>query len=456
MKKIAVLGAGFVSKPAVDYFIDRCGYEVIVTSLHRSDAQKIIRGRSSGRPVAWSVDQLDMLDRMVAEVDLVMSMIPPAMHITVARACLAHQKNLVTTSYISPAMEALDETCRKRGILILNEIGEDPGLDNMSVKREIDRVKAQGGEISEVISYGAGLPAFEHNNNPLGYKLSWSPKGLLAAAQTSATYLRKGQQIHVPTRDLFNHHWFVDLEGLGTFETYPNRDCTQYLIPFGLKKDVTLFRGLLRYAGWCSFMGGLADLNLLDAAAEKDFSRTSYAQLMAMLIGEENTDHILAKTADFLGTRPNSDLIKKLDWLGLFGDQPIGLSKGSNADVLVELMMRKMSYGPLEHDMVILHSEITAKFADREERRVASLLVKGQPGGDTAMSRAVSLPAAIAARRMLEGKIKARGVLRPTLQTIYQPVLDEMCEFGYRFKQRVIVNDTPVDRRNALSNHWSA
>jgi saccharopine dehydrogenase-like NADP-dependent oxidoreductase len=390
-----------------------------------------------------------MLDRMVGEVDLVMSMIPPAMHIPVAQACLAHQKHMVTTSYISPAMEALDDACRKRDILILNEIGEDPGLDNMGVKREIDHVKARGGEISGVISYGAGLPAFEHNNNPLGYKISWSPKGLISAAQASATYLRKGQKVHVPARDLFDHHWFVDLEGIGTFETYPNRDCTKYLRPFGLKNDVSLFRGLLRYAGWCNLMKGLADLQLLDTTDEKVFAPKSYARLMAMLIGEENSDDILAKTADFLGIRRNSDLIKKLDWLGLFGEQPIAISQGSNADVLVELMSRKMSYGPFEQDMVILHNEISAKFPNRQEKRVASLLVKGEPGGDTAMSRAVSLPAAIAARRILEGKIRARGVQRPTLKTIYQPVLDEMCEFGYRFKQKTISIDTSVNRCNA-------
>ncbi|MBU2514658.1 saccharopine dehydrogenase NADP-binding domain-containing protein [bacterium] len=437
MKKIAVLGAGFVSKPAVDYFLDKCGYEVLVTSLHKTEAEKIVRGRSSGKAIAWSIDRLDLLDRLVGEVDLVMSMIPPSMHIPVAEACLKHRKNLVTTSYISPAMGALDEACRNRDILILNEIGEDPGLDNMGTKRLIDQVRSEGGTVTGVTSYGAGLPAFEHNNNPFGYKFSWSPKGMILAAQTPAVYLRRGEKVEVAARDLFDHHWLVDLDGIGSFETYPNRDCTHYLKSFELGDDISLYRGLLRYTGWCNTMKGLGDLNLFDTTLEKEFAGITHAQFVAALIGENSTDNILQKTADFLNTGKNSDLIKKLKWLGFFNDEEIAVNKGTNADILVNLMTRKMSYGQLEKDMVIVHNEVMAEFSDRTEKRISTLLVKGEPGGDSAMSRAVSLPAAIASKLILEGQIGTKGVQRPTLKSIYQPVLKEMGEFGYQFKHKI-------------------
>ncbi len=438
MKKIAVLGAGFVTKPAVDYFIDHCGYKVIVTSLKKTEAEKIIGGRPNSKAIAWTIDQLDLLDSLVSEVDLVMSMIPPAMHLPVAEACLKHQKNMVTTSYISPEMKGLSEQCCNRGILILNEIGEDPGLDNMAAKQMIDQVKAEGGEVRSLISYGAGLPSFEHNNNPFGYKFSWSPKGVLLAAQTPAAYLNNGKKVEVPAGDLFDHHWLVDLEGVGTFETYPNRDCSEYLKSFDINDDVSLFRGILRFPGWCNTMRGLTDLDLLDVADEKDFEGKSYAQFIASLIGEKNSENILCNTADFLNVKANSDLIHKMQWLGLFAHQKIAISKGTNADVLVDLMLSKMSYSALEKDMVIVHAEIVAEFSNRKEKRVSTMLVKGEPGGDSAMSRAVSLPAAIASKLILEGKIKAKGVQRPTLPEIYQPVLQEMETFGYTFVQNTI------------------
>jgi len=436
VKKIAVLGAGFVTKPAVDYFIDRCGYAVTVTSLKQSQAERLLGGRPSSRAMALSMEQLDRLDGLVGEVDLVLSMIPPSLHLPVAKACLKHRKTMVTTSYISPGMAALDQECRTRGVLILNEIGEDPGLDNMASKRLIDQVQGAGGNITAVVSYGAGLPAFEHNTNPMGYKFSWSPMGMVLAAQTPAAYLEGGKKIEVPAGDLFDHHWLVDLEGIGTFETYPNRDCTQYLESFQLGTDVSLFRGILRYIGWCNTMKRMADLSLFDTTRIKNVQGSTYAAFTAALIGESDPAHIEAKVARHLGIKETSDSIKKLKWLGFFENRNMRVSRGTNADILVDMLLRKMAYGPMEKDMVIVHTEISAEYPNYDEKRSSTLLVKGQPGGDSAMSRAVSLPAAIASRLILEGRISQKGVWRPTTQSIYQPVLDEMRSFGYRFKDR--------------------
>jgi saccharopine dehydrogenase (NADP+, L-glutamate forming) len=193
-----------------------------------------------------------------------------------------------------------------------------------------------------------------------------------------------------------------------------------------------------------STMKGLSDLQLFDTTAEKDFADTTYAAFTANLIGADCPENILQKTARFFNIRDTSDLINKLKWLGFFNDQRIDMIKGTNADILVDMMIRKMSYAPLEKDMVIIHNEIIAKFPTCEEKRVSTLLVKSEPGGDSAMSRAVSLPAAIASKLILEGKIRAKGVQRPTLRAIYQPVLDEMSGFGYRFKDKTIKTDRTV------------
>ena len=230
MKRVLVLGTGYVVKPLVDYFIDKCKYEVLVASRDNKHSGLIVAGRALGNRVLWSATPpYNELDEMVKGVDLVVSMIPPNMHVIVANVCLKHGINMVTTSYISPEMKALDEKVKKAGIIVLNEIGEDPGIDHMGAMKMINQVKKEGGKIKSFKSYGSGIPSFEHNNNPYGYKFSWSPRGLLTAAQTPATYIQNGQKIEVSGENLFESSWLVDVEGLGTFETYPNRDSTNYI-----------------------------------------------------------------------------------------------------------------------------------------------------------------------------------------------------------------------------------
>jgi len=437
VKKVAILGAGFVTKPLVDYLIDRCNYNVIIATRTKEKADAIIAGRSLGRSMQWTADQQDVLDRLVQEVDLVISMIPPTMHIPVAQACLRHKKPLVTTSYISPEMQELDDEARERDVLLLNELGEDPGLDHMGAKQMIDDVDREGGSVTSLISYGAGLPSFEHNRNPFGYKFSWSPRGVMLAAQTAAGYLRDGEVIDVPAEDLFSHHWLVDIDDVGTFETYPNRDSVHYAPSFGLEEARSLYRGLLRFPGWCNTMKSLVALNMLDGTEIRDFSQKSYLQFTSQLAGRSNGT--VEDVAAFLDQEANSDVMNRLRWLGLFEGTPVAVKRGANVDVLVDLMLKKKSYAPGEKDMILVHDEIITEFDNKKERRLSTLLVEGIPYGDSAMSRAVSLPAAISARRIMEGELKLTGVRMPTLPEIYRPILDELdSEFDFRFRHKTI------------------
>lgn len=434
LKTVVILGAGLVTKPLADYLMDRCGYRVIMATRTTAKAEAIIAGRSLGRAVAWTVDQRDTLDKLVNEADLVVSMLPPSMHVPVANACLRAGRHLVTTSYISPEMQSLDREACEKGVLLLNEIGEDPGIDHMGAKRLIDEVTAEGGKVTALTSYGAGLPSFQHNRNPMGYKFSWSPRGVMLAAQTPAAYLKEGKTVDVPADQLFDHHWLVDIEGLGTFETYPNRDSLRYLQHFGLDESASLYRGLLRFVGWCNTMKSLIALNLLEGNEIKDFSGKTYREFTTALIGK--SDGSAEDVADNLGLEHNSDVMKRLKWLGLFDEIPITITRGANVDVLVDLMLRKMSYGPGETDMIIVHDEVVAEFKGRKEKRLSTLCVEGIPDGDSAMSRAVSLPAAIATRLILEGEINLSGVHMPTLPDIYKPVLNELENIGFRFQHR--------------------
>jgi len=440
MKRVLVLGTGYVVKPLVDYFIDKCKYEVLVASRDNNLSGLIIAGRVLGKRVLWNATPpYNELGEMVKGVDLVVSMIPPNMHVIVAKACLKYGINMVTTSYISPEMKALDENAKKAGIIILNEIGEDPGIDHMGAMQMINQVNEEGGKIKSFKSYGSGIPSFEHNNNPYGYKFSWSPRGLLTAAQTPAVYIQNGQKIEVSGENLFESSWLVDIEGLGTFETYPNRDSTNYIKDYGLTDISDFYRGLLRHPGYCNSIQSMKDLNLLSDEESHNLQGVTYKQFTASLIGVNENIDIRQAVSDKLNLKVSSDIIKQLQWLGLFDDAQIPISKGTNADVLLGLMREKMAYKDHEKDMIIIHNEAIVEFDNRMEKRIATMKVEGRPYGHSAMSRAVGLPAAIASRLILEGAIRSKGVLKPITEEIYKPVLAELAENSYKFEHKTQV-----------------
>lgn len=437
MKKVAVLGAGYVVKPMVDYFIDVCKYEVIIATRTVSKAEKVIAGRPLGTSVSWTIDQVDILEIIIQKVEVVVVMTPRSTHATVAELCLKHKTTMITTDFKHPGIECFDEEAKKQNTLILTELGEDPGLDNMGLKQMIDKANAEGGKITKIDSYGSGIPSFEHNRNPWGYKFSWDPNGLMRSAVSPATYQVNGKVIEVPAK--FEHHRLVDVHGIGTFETYPSNDSTRYINEFGLDKNITIYKGLLRYIGYCNTMINLLKIKLIENTQEKDFTNTTYSQFISDLIGSSTTEDIKMKFAESLNMHINDDFIKKLDWLGLFENNQISIDKGTNSNLLVDLMLKKMAYEPYEKDMIIVHNEMIVEFPDKKEKWISSMLNEGIPNGDSAMSRAVSLPPAIAAKLILEGKITRKGVCMPSTKEMYEPILNEMETFGFTFKKETII-----------------
>ena len=437
MRKVSVLGAGYVVKPMVDYFIDVCKYEVVIATRTVSKAEKIIAGRSLGTPISWTIDQVDALEKIIRDVELVVVMIPRSCHAVVAELCLKHKTPMITTDFKHPGIECFDEEAKKRNTLILTELGEDPGLDNMGLKQMIDDVHAAEGKITEINSYGAGIPSFEHNRNPWGYKFSWDPNGLMRSAVSPATYQIDGKAIEASIK--FEHHKLVDVHGIGTFETYPSSDSTRYLAEFGLDSNISIFKGLLRNIGYCNTMINLLKIKLIENTQEKNFENMTYSQFIANHIGSSSIDNIKTQFARSMSLDVNDDLIKKLDWLGIIEDVQISINQGTNSNLLVDLMLKKMAYEPHEKDMIIIHNEMVVEFPDRNEKRIASMLVEGIPYGDSAMARAVSLPPAIAAKLILDGKITEKGVCMPSTKEMYEPILKEMETFGFSFKKETIV-----------------
>lgn len=440
MKKIAIIGAGLMTKPIVDYFIDNIGYKVTMLNRTLEKAEKIIGNRPLGKALGWANNNTETLDSVIKNADIVISMVPKPLHIKVAKSCLKYKKNMITASYEIPELMALKDEVEKQGILILNELGEVPGMDHFGTQVLLEEIKNDGGRVISLNSYGSGIPSFESNNNPMGYKFSWDPRTVFVAAQTAGAYLVRGKKISIPGNKLFEKFWFVDIEGLGTFETYPNKDVEKYVKPFGLDDDVSFYRGLLRYSGYCNNMSYMEALGLFDNVNFNNLENKTFRQFTASLIDSDSSPSIEERLAKYLKIESNVDIIHRLKWLGLFDDTLIPLDKGTNLDVLLNRMLEKMQYAPGEKDMIILHIEIIAEFENgKKEKRIATMVVKGDPEGETAMSRAVALPTAIATRLVVDGVIKATGLkMPPTLPELYKPALEELKKFGFEFSIKKI------------------
>jgi saccharopine dehydrogenase (NADP+, L-glutamate forming)/spermidine synthase len=427
------LGAGFVAGPVVKYFLERPETDVTVADMELEKAKALVGSRANGQALVLNLRDQDGLNKVIAGADVVVSLVPYTFHPLVAETCIALRRNMVTTSYVGEAMRALDEKAREAGIVILNEVGLDPGIDHMEAMRIIHEVKNQGGKILGFTSYCGGLPAPEANNNPFGYKFSWSPRGVLLAGKNAAHYLKDGQDVQVSAESLFDHYTMIPVEGLGRFEGYPNRDALPYIGLYGIPETRTMFRGTLRYPGWCETLKKIADLGLLEQD-EMDLRGKTHADLVRDLAGAPEAQDIKSELRRKLGLKPDSKVIDKLEWLGLLSENRISLEYGSPLDVLEMLMLKRLQYEEGERDMVVLQHEFVAVDDRGKKQKITSTLIDfGVPGGDSSMARTVGLPAAVGTRLVLEGRIRRTGVSVPVHPEVYGPILEELENHGIVF-----------------------
>ncbi|MBU1014173.1 MAG: saccharopine dehydrogenase NADP-binding domain-containing protein [Bacteroidetes bacterium] len=425
MKKVLILGAGMVVKPIVTYLLNK-NYFVSVASRTKSKADKMINGHSNGNSIAWTVDQETLLDEMIAEHDLTVSLLPYAHHVMVAKLCIKHGKNMVTTSYVQPAMKELDGVARDAGILILNEIGLDPGIDHMSAMRIIDNIHKKGGAVEEFYSFCGALVAPEVEKNPFCYKFSWAPKGVVMAGNNEGKYLRKGEIKYIPTEDLFKNPIRLDFPEVGELEVYPNRDSLPYLNLYGIPEAKTMFRGTFRYKKWCEVLDAIKSLKLI-AYDKLNLEGFSYAEFMSKMINENNSENIKDKVAARLDVSIDSNPIAAMEWLGLFSDEKMNRLEDSPFEVISDLMIEKMMIQEDERDMVVMQHTFVAKYADGKREVIKSRMLDfGTLKTDTSIARTVALPAACGVEMILEGKINARGVHIPVIPEIYNPILDQL------------------------------
>lgn len=441
MQSIFVIGAGRSSSSLISYLLTHASFEnwrVKVGDVSLELAQQKIAGHEKGEAIAFDMNDEAQRHKEIQGADLVISMLPANLHGKVAQDCVRFKKNLVTASYVSDEMRTLDEAAKEAGILLLNEIGLDPGIDHLSAMKIIDAAKAAGEEITLFKSYCGGLVAPESNDNPWGYKFSWNPRNVILAGQATAQYREQGEYKYIPYNRLFTQTETITVEGIGSFDGYANRDSLSYLAPYGIENIPTILRGTLRMTGYCKAWNVFVKLGLTDDTYKiEQANEMTYRALIESYLpfGKKSTKE---KLIEFMGADFDGDVLKKLEWLGIFEDTKIELSNGSPAQILQQLLEEKWLLKHDDKDMIVMQHQFETRHTSTKKARkiYSTLVVKGDDNVHTAMAKTVGLPMAIAARKILKGEIKLTGVQIPVMKEIYEPVLEELETLGIRFEER--------------------
>lgn len=448
MTKILIIGAGRSTSSLISYMLRQAGsfgWQITVSDMSLELAQSKTKGFENAKATSFDVSDAIARENIISSHDLVISMLPAFMHADVARDCVRLGKHMATASYVSHDMKELNDEAKKKNILLLNEIGLDPGIDHASAMKVIDEIHAKGGEISSFKSFCGGLVAPESNDNPWGYKFSWNPRNVVLAGQGTAQYLDDGHLKFIPYNRLFTQIDSVNIENGVSFDAYANRDSISYREPYGLMNVKTLLRGTLRETGYCKAWNVFVKLGLTDDTYQiRNASSYTYSQLLNAFLptGLQSTRDKLIR---FMGAEADEDVMAKLDYLDLFSDKKIKRAEGTPAQLLQDLLEEKWVLKPGDKDMIVMQHQFEyalpgAGHKETENNVVqkklnSSLVVIGDDEVHTAMAKTVGLPLAITVKNFLTGKFRLSGVQIPTVKAIYEPLLKELEEYNIVFKE---------------------
>ncbi len=428
MKTVLILGAGRVSAPCVDYLARKGGCRIVIADLaekNLADVEKRFPGVVTVREDAAATTA-----KLIGEhaPTVVLNLLPPECMPGVSKTCLDTGVHMIHPAYTEESTKKMAPEVARAGLVFITELGLDPGIDHMSAAMNIDDIHARGGGVESFQSLCGALPSAAANTNPWGYKLSWSPASLIGASKRTAKILRDGREILWPDGETYAHCRLYDVPRLGTFEVYANADSTRYKEGYGIPEAKTIYRGTLRYPGWCETICYMNAVGFFETDV-RDVKGATFADFTARLMGGDASPE--AATCARFGLRPWSAFVQRMRWLGFFDERPLPFERASARDVVAFLFDEKLVFAPEEKDLVVLCDEIVASYPDgtRELRR--SLLVDyGIPGKWSSVARTTGVPPAIAARFILEGVIATPGVHAPTTREIYEPVLRELAAEG--------------------------
>lgn len=444
MKHIFIIGAGRSATDLIQYLLkaaDENDWQVVVGDVSLDLARSKTGDHSRAQAIHFDATDPVMLADQVSRADLVISFLPPDMHLDIARACLRQQSHLLTASYVSPELRELDDACKQKGLIFLSEMGADPGIDHMGAMKNIDEIRAIGGTLQAFKSYCGALVAPESDDNPWGYKFTWSPMNIILAGRSTARYIENGKLHYLPHHRLFASAAQIEIPSHGIFEAYANRDSLAYRSAYGLENLPTLYRATLRKVGFCESWHAFVQLGLTDPSyriAHTD--QMTYREWLEAYLPPtaEETQSLPLETrlAAYLKISPESEIMERLRWTGILSEKPIERAAGSPAEILMDLLLEKLQFGEKDTDMLVMYDYFLYEIAGEIRERHSYLLSKGIDPIHTAISRTVGLTAAIGAKLILQNRIQARGVMIPTSAEIYAPVLAELEEYGIQFEEK--------------------
>ncbi|MEP7169647.1 MAG: saccharopine dehydrogenase C-terminal domain-containing protein [Bacteroidota bacterium] len=442
MRSILVLGAGLSSSALIKYLLDYSqqeNWKVTVADFSLDAAKAKAKNHPNSNAISFDIKNENQRAEEIKKADIVISLLPPGLHFLAATDCIRFKKNLITASYVSEQIKNLENDADAAGILLLNEMGLDPGIDHMSAMQIINRLKSENANLLSFKSYTGGLVAPEFNDNPWGYKFTWNPRNVILAGQGTAKYIQDGKYRYIPYSRLFKQIEIIEVQGLGIFDGYANRDSLAYRHHYAIENIPTILRGTLRNHSFCEAWNIFVQLGLTDDSfVIENSSELTYSHFVEAFIASENSEETLkSKVTEFCGLDENSEAIKKVEWTGIFDDVKINLDKATPAQILQNLLQRKWVLKEGDKDMIVMQHEFEFLASqDKRKKIISSLIVKGDDAEHTAMAKTVGLPMGIAARLILNGKVKLTGIKIPVMQEIYEPVLNELKTFGIIFSEK--------------------
>ncbi|PZO31613.1 MAG: saccharopine dehydrogenase [Flavobacteriaceae bacterium] len=441
MRNILIIGAGRSASSLIKYLLEKSTQEnlhITIGDLSLELAQRKTNNHPNAKPIALDINNVEQRQSEIQKADIVISMLPAHMHIDVAKDCVKFKKNMVTASYISDAMQALDEEVKANSLVFMNEIGLDPGIDHMSAMKVIDEIRSKGGKMILFESFCGGLVAPESDTNLWNYKFTWAPRNVVLAGQGGAAkFIQEGKYKYIPYHKLFRRTEFLEIEGYGKFEGYANRDSLKYRSVYGLDDILTLYRGTIRRVGYSKAWNMFVQLGMTDDTYPMENSETmTYRDFINSFLPYSPTDSVEMKTRLQLGIEQDDIMWDKLLELDLFNPTKIvGLKNASPAQILEHILNDSWTLQPEDKDMIVMYHKFGYEINGEKKQIDSKMVCIGDDQTYTAMAKTVGLPVAMATIQILNKKITTPGVQLPINKEVYEPILKELEEFGVIFKE---------------------
>ncbi len=442
MRKILVIGAGKSTGVLIKYFQNKSKSEnlhITIGDISIESAKKLEAGHANTTAIALDIFNQELREKAILDADIVVSMLPARFHIEVAKDCLRYGKCMVTASYVSPEMQELDKEAREKGLVFMNEIGVDPGIDHMSAMQVIDRIRNQGGKLILFESFTGGLIAPENDTNLWNYKFTWNPRNVVVAGQGGAAeFLQEGAYKYIPYHKLFRRTEFLEVENYGRFEAYANRNSLKYQEIYGLDDILTLYRGTMRRVGFSKAWNTFVQLGMTaDDYKIVNSEKMSYRDFTNSFLAYSPTDSVELKLRHYLKIDQDDIMWDKLQELDLFNpDKKVGIPNATPAQILQKILMDSWTLDKDDKDMIVMYHKFGYEINGERKQIDATMVSIGEDQTYTAMARTVGLPVAMATIRILNKQITQPGVQIPIREEVYTPILKELEEYGIVFNEK--------------------